>query len=887
MPEQIPNLGKRTVIPNASYQAGSMHTFIFGEHWRQVWSSPVEVPVLDMQTFAGGLKPLEKGGGFQTQSLKLKGQNGVVYKFRSIDKDPLKMVPEDLQKSIVADILQDQVSSYYPLSTQLVKPFTRALGVLYSEAQICVLPEDSLVLGRFLDEFGGKLGTIEVHPDEHENEALSFQGAQKVVGTHKMYGIVEDDNDEFIDQKAYLKARLLDIFLGDWDRHYDQWRWAGFKQGKKRIWKPIPRDRDQAFARLAGVFPWVITQVVPQMNSFSGSYPSIWFLTWSGRRVDQKCLTQLDRETWHTVAKNVQNTLSDSLIETAVASLPVSAKNQKSKWLQTALKQRRDHLVEAAMEMYSIYAAFPNIEASNDDDFAQIERHSNGSLTVKLYKMDKDEMEKKGKPWYKRRFLPGETHEIRLYLLDDDDKAVVSGSANESIKIRIIGGNGEDQLYDKSMVYCCGVFSNSKTLFYDSDSDTFVKQGPNSTFSDQKVLIPPDPVEKYERSARDFGNEWWYSVDNLYASYSSDFGVLLGHGMRYEHYAFRQSPYAFKMGLKGGYAFGSEVYELEYTSDFRNLVPGASIELEAKTSGLELLNFYGFGNSTTINDSQFDDDFYETQVQKTTISARLTIPFYSHSLVYLGSEIKHLDMPLLSDQDSDSDDQSFINFSRPYGTRQNQNISLIAGFSVDTRQKTQLSRSQDAHLSFRWQSSSSPATRSSACSGSYLTMEGRYVLNALKNRTDFSKLRLEMGSYLPLPFSLSRLALRFGGEKIWGAYPFFEAAFLGGKETLRGFPSQRYAGDAEVHAGAEMRLFLKKFNFLVPVYFGPLLFSETGRVFYSGDTNDQNWHTSLGGGIWMSFIEPVFTVSLSVGRTVSEPGNQNETAVYLTSGFTF
>ena len=43
------------------------------------------------------------------------------------------------------------------------------------------------------------------------------------------------------------------MFIGDWGRQEDQWRWATFEEGDNKIYKPIPRDRDQAYTRLDGV----------------------------------------------------------------------------------------------------------------------------------------------------------------------------------------------------------------------------------------------------------------------------------------------------------------------------------------------------------------------------------------------------------------------------------------------------------------------------------------------------------------------------------------------------------------------------------------------------------------------------------------------------------
>src|SRR5690349_20185225 len=97
------------------------------------------------------------------------------------------------------------------------------------------------------------------------------------------------------------------------------------------------------------------------------------------------------------------------------------------------------------------------------------------------------------------------------------------------------------------------------------------------------------------------------------------------------------------------------------------------------------------------------------------------------------------------------------------------------------------------------------------------------------------------------------LALRLRGEKIFGDYPFFESAFLGGSKYLRGFSSERFAGDGSLLATAEARLKLFKMNFLVPEWVGIFTFAESGRVFVKGEKSDA-WHTGYGGGLFMFIL---------------------------------
>src|SRR4030095_14452568 len=76
----------KLVIPGKRYDAASFHKFFFGSNWRDVWTTPVKIGVIDLSTYGGGLEPLRKGGGNQTRNLRFKGGDGKEYKFRSLDK---------------------------------------------------------------------------------------------------------------------------------------------------------------------------------------------------------------------------------------------------------------------------------------------------------------------------------------------------------------------------------------------------------------------------------------------------------------------------------------------------------------------------------------------------------------------------------------------------------------------------------------------------------------------------------------------------------------------------------------------------------------------------------------------------------------------------------
>ena len=135
------------------------------------------------------------------------------------------------------------------------------------------------------------------------------------------------------------------------------------------------------------------------------------------------------------------------------------------------------------------------------------------------------------------------------------------------------------------------------------------------------------------------------------------------------------------------------------------------------------------------------------------------------------------------------------------------------------------------------------------------------------------------------------LALRAGGKKVWGTFPFHESAFLGGpgltgsgasNGNLRGFRKNRFAGDTALYGNSELRLVLAKIKLLVPGELGLFGAADAGRVIYSGDPDDaDSWHTGVGGGLWLSFLRRWQTLSVAVVQ------GDDLTGVYMRAGLVF
>jgi hemolysin activation/secretion protein len=97
---------------------------------------------------------------------------------------------------------------------------------------------------------------------------------------------------------------------------------------------------------------------------------------------------------------------------------------------------------------------------------------------------------------------------------------------------------------------------------------------------------------------------------------------------------------------------------------------------------------------------------------------------------------------------------------------------------------------------------------------------------------------------------------------------------------LRGFRNQRFAGDGVVYGNGELRWFLTEFFLLLPGDLGLFGLGDVGRVFLEEESSSR-WHSSVGGGIWISFLDRKNTLSLALARSAEETG------IYVKAGFLF
>lgn len=806
------------VIPGKQYDVGWFSRIFSGDHWRDLWATEIDAKVLDMDTFAGGLKAVKKGGGLQSKSLRLIGEDKNEYKFRTMDKFPYRSLPPEWQNSYYADLLQDQVSIGLPVAPLIVYPLVKEVGILAVEPKVVILPNSSR-LGVFEKEFAGVLGIIEINPRAGKKEINNFARADKVVNGFEIFEKTEKDNDSRVDQTEFLKARLMDIFLGDRDRHADQWQWAGYKQDNKTIWKPIPRDRDYAFGRYDGFFPWLSGLLAHSLVGFSEDIPQIIELTWSGRHLDRRFLNELDKPVWDSLSKFLAGKLTDDVLKNAVKKMPPEMYKAGGKMLYDMLKSRRGQLIQAAEDFYEINSDVVDICGSNKREYAEAIILNEKEVEISLYKRDKETGKKKGEPFYKRKFNSDYTSEVRLYLLGGDDYLKLEGNADNDILIRVISDKGKDEIKNNSDV---------KLKVYDSDNSTRINSINSIYLNNDIVEAPVVPIEKYEPTIEDRYNFWAFTP---VLDYNSDEGLIIGGGPNFTQHGFRANPYLYYLQLTGSYATYSKDYDVDFYGDFNKLIHRSRVEFFLSASELDYNRFYGFGNQTERNDYLAEQNFYKARQQNIIFSPNVTTKITKHFNLLFGASYRY------SNAEPDDNSDNLLGQIQPYGFGKISDIGLSTGFSYIN---------VDNNVSPK--------------KGIYSILNFTYFPNLFDLKTDFSKVYAEIKTFLTAKtFTDITLILKAGGQNNIGNYLFYEAASVGGMNSLRGFGRERFQGDASFFGQSELRIKVAPINLFLPSVFGISGISDIGRVFYSGEDSEQ-WHSTYGGGAWLE-VEKAFVLN--------------------------
>ncbi|QHS56641.1 BamA/TamA family outer membrane protein [Mucilaginibacter sp. 14171R-50] len=784
-------------------KVSGIHRWFFGKNYRKEWATPVKLPVIRISEIYGGLTPEKAGGGMQSKSLRLKDKSGKEWVLRSVEKTPDKLLPPALRQTFAVDWLDDALSGQHPFSALVVPPLAAAAGVPHANPVIGIVADDP-TLGEYRKTFANLVCLLEEREPIGESD-----------NSIKMLENLVKDNDNIFDGEAFLRARMLDLLLGDWDRHEDQWRWAETKKGKGSAYVGVPRDRDQVFHLEQGLFPDIAA--LPYINPALGDFteePNYKYGVFKTRFINPYPNAQMSHANWMRIANEFVAAETDAVLEEGLRRLPGDTYKMGHDVLLAKLKARRAAIPATMDKYYRFIYRIADIRLSDKNEKVVITGMPDKSLWIQVNKINKDGEVKDTimSVVYNSEY----TKEIRLYTSAGDDHITVNNSTSP-IDLRLIGSGG-DKVYTVTRSINKIRLYDTKTAKFEGMTDRLSKHLSSDTSNTHFVRTNPYNI--------------WMPLAT--AALNSDDGFLLGLGFKYtKNDGFRKLPYTSSQQLMLTHAFATDAFRINYKGEWIEAIGKADFTLQVNAQAPDnTVNFFGVGNNTTLNKQQPNyRRFYRTRFDTYQVDPALRWHTDTNSTISVGPSFQYYRMDI-----SDNADRLISN------------SSLIGSYDSLTANKDK------AHLGFAVNFNSNNRIGGVLPTGGYYINIDLQGYKGLNNYSEsFIQLRPEFSFYQKLTDNGAVvLSDRIGGGISLGKPAFYQSMFLGGQGNLLGYLQYRFAGKHMIYNNLQGRV--KLFNiasYIIPGQLGLSGFYDTGRVWADEDKSDK-WHHGIGGGLYFS-----------------------------------
>ena len=818
-PETYPEYVKTAVYSKAETEKTDFYESFWGDHYREIYGTEIKAKVALLDTLYGGLKPVRMGGGHQTKTLRLVGKNGREYNMRAIKKSAVQFLQtvalkgkvldnEDLTETLPEKILLDFYTASHPYTPYVVGVLSDAVNIYHTNPKVYYIPKQQ-ALGDYNLEYGDELYMIEERPAKEHRKEPSFGLPDDIESTDAFFSNLRDDEKYKLDESAYIRARMFDMLIGDWDRHEDQWRWAEFDTENGKIYRPIPRDRDQAFSHYDGaILGSLRTLISPakMIQPYKSELKNLEYFNAAALPMDRILLQNATKEDWIREAKYIQEHLTDDIIEKAFTAIPAEINTATTDTIKMNLKGRRALLNTIAGDYYKIVNKIAILKGTDKDDIIEVTRSASKETNVKIYRNKRGE---KIDLMVNKTFHADVTKEIWVYGLDDDDIFEVKEKVKNPIRIRLIGGQNND-------IY--RIQEGGKVIIYDhksKENTVEFNNGAREKFTD----IYNNNIFTFERDiskTRTF-------LPNI--GYNPDDGVKIG--LRYEerNYKFESDPFTTWNAFTANYFFATKGFEFMYDGELTNVFGKINLTYGAKvTSANFTRNFFGVGNETDNFDDELGMNYnrvktsiltgYLGLIRRSNYGSR-----FSGTLRFEGIQLDNTEDRFITDIIAD---ETF--FDRKYFTT--------------------------AEIGYTYQSYDEPLNPTR---GMKFHVNTGYTHNFSNTNNNFGYLNSHLGFHNRLSKNRKLVLktnvatqIRFGED-----FEFYQGAQLGGKSGLRGYRLERFTGKNSLVFNGDVRYNFNSFKTsFLPMQIGIYGGYDYGRVWVPNESSN-TWHDSVGGGIYV------------------------------------
>ena len=827
LPTTFKTTTKATAYDPDETNKGKVYDKFWGTHYRKVYGTEIEVPVVTLDTLMGGFTVDRKGGGHQTRSLRLVSPTGKNYAMRAVKKSAVQFlqsvvfkdnfVQEEFRDTFTEDVITDFYTASHPFASLAVGDLADALEIYHTNPQLVWMPKHP-ALGKYNESYGNELYIIEERPDNGFTDVASFGKPDKIESTADMLKNIRKDEEYCIDETSYVRARLFDMLLGDWDRHADQWRWARFDENGKKTYKPIPRDRDQIFSNYDGTFLDIIKTLIPSSRMFqeySGDLKDIKWINIGGSKLDHALIPNATLETWTEQALFIKENLSNEQIEKAFQKLPKEVQTEQLEGVKMKLKQRREKMVDIATRYYKHLSKLVIIKGTDKDDHFEITREAGGTR-IAVSRIKNGQI---AQPFINRLIRSSQTKEVWLYGLDDDDSFRVSGKGKSPVALRIIGGQNNDK-------YTIDDGRRVKIYDHKTKPNTIVKKG-GANVSLSNI---------YTKNTYDI-NKTINKVNTILPSigFNPDDGFILGLQDSYLIKGFKNNPFHQKHTVKAGYYAATSGVDASYQGEFANTFGKWNLLLGGRiTSDSYALNFFGFGNETVNldDDLPLGLDFNRVRTGQSALQLAIVKDNHYGTRFRIGAHFKSIEV---EDTAGRFISEEFVMTNPDIFNRKNF-IGLETGYHYH-------STNNDANPS----------------RGMLFDLIVGSTLNLQETDRVFGYVRPQITFYNALTRN-KKWVLKTqaqGHFNIGNDFEFYQAATAGASSGLRGFRNERFTGKSALVGSADIRYSFNRVKTgLLPVQLGLYVGADAGRVWVDGEDSTL-WHNSLGGGFWINAVDMI------------------------------
>ena len=815
-PKNSSEYSQASIYDSAMTKKNKFYEFLWGKHYREYYSKKIKVKNLALDTLFGGVKTDRAGGGHQTKSLRLETKNGNEYVIRALKKSGVRFlqsvafknqyVIDEFTGSYADKFLLDFYTTSHPYTPLVIGEMADKLGIRHTTPQLFYIPKQE-TLKNFNENFGDELYYLEDRPMETE------ENPNKVVGTDEVILNLAKDEKYKIDKKSWIKARLFDMLIGDWDRHHDQWKFEARKENGNVIYSPIPKDRDQAFTKYDGFVTGIIMEFpeLKHMQTFDNEIESVKWFNREPYPLDLVFAKNSIQKDWLNEAEFIQNNLSENDIRLAFKNLPNEVQDEISEDLIKKLLVRKKDLPKYASQYYHLLNQKVILTGTDKKDRFVITRFPNNETAIKIIRLKKSGEELQSSKLYSGKI----TKEIFLYGLDDDDEFLVEGNEKSTIKLSLLGGLDNDK-------YSISNSKKVKIFDYKTKKNDFENKG------NSRLILTDD----YDINQYNYRNPK-YNVFTTFINggFNPDDDVIIGGNAVYTVNDFIKNPFAQKHHFIANYFTGTNGYEFAYNGIFPKYVGGWFYGLDARiTSSHYIKNFFGIGNKSVNPKDEFGDNFNNVRAREFAFSPSINwnknASTFSAKLNYEILRIEKTENRFVSLRNVVNED---VFHSKHFG---------------------------GADLSFVYENFDNPANPKLGMKFDIRTV---YNMNLQNTNRQYASVETGLG-FLHYLTNNKKLVWSSYAKAKWllgNDYEFYQMATLGGNHDLRGFSFNRFYGKNSLFQTSDLRYEVGKIkNSILPLTYGFFGGFDLGRVWVPNEYS-KKWHNSFGGGFWLNAVDAI------------------------------